>query len=197
MDQYRSVRWERRNADDWQEAALDVIAASGIDALAIPSLAESLGVTKGSFYWHFSSLDELIAAALQRWEVADRITVEEMAAVSDPARRLRGAFEEAMRLERSQSLYVTLASASDSAVVQVLRRVSQRRVRFLTAAYRELGLRPTEAHQRALLTYTAYLGIIHLRRQAVEGLRSARDVEAYVTHAARTLIPRSPKGGAK
>jgi AcrR family transcriptional regulator len=190
--QYRAVRSGPRDAADWENAALDAIAASGVRAVTIPALAETLGVTKGSFYWHFDGLDSLITAALRRWENADRRTIEEFEKIKDPGRRLRGAFSEAMALDRAQSLYVTLAATSDPAVLQVLRRVSRRRMRFLNDAYSELGLEPEEAYERALLTYTAYLGVIHLRRQSFEGLRSINDVDSYVDHASRTLIP-SPK----
>src|SRR3546814_7811782 len=55
-------------ADCWAEAALDAIAGGGLDAVAVEPLARRLGVTKGSFYWHFANRDALLRAALQRWE---------------------------------------------------------------------------------------------------------------------------------
>ena len=45
----------RLSAEDWAVAALDVIAESGLAAVAVEPLAKRLGVTKGSFYWHFPS----------------------------------------------------------------------------------------------------------------------------------------------
>jgi AcrR family transcriptional regulator len=171
-----------RTAEDWEEAALDLIAAGGLRSLTIPSLAGSLGVTKGSFYWHFQNLDALIAASLARWEEADKLTLEELEAIGDPAKRLRAAFDEAMQLTRSQALYVALNATPDSPVVETLRRVSRRRIRFLTASFKELGLEAKEARDRAVLAYTAYLGAFHLRRQSL-------DIPTYVAHAARTLIP--------
>ena len=38
------------------------IAEHGLRALTITKLARSLGVTKGSFYWHFDSLEALLDA---------------------------------------------------------------------------------------------------------------------------------------
>jgi AcrR family transcriptional regulator len=169
-----------RTAVDWEEAALDMIASGGLRSVAIPALAETLGVTKGSFYWHFSSLEELITAALKRWEDADKDAIDELAKIAQPAQRLEAAFEEAMQLTRAQALYVALTATAE--VSETLKRVSQRRIRFLTAAFRDLGMDAKEAKERALLTYTAYLGAFHLRRQAL-------DVRTYVAHAARTLIP--------
>ncbi|HEV7919292.1 MAG TPA: helix-turn-helix domain-containing protein [Thermoanaerobaculia bacterium] len=171
-----------RTAVDWEEAALDMIAAGGLRSVAIPSLAGTLGVTKGSFYWHFSSLEVLIAAALARWEAADQDAIAALQTIEQPAQRLKAAFEEAMQLTRAQALYVALTATPDEPVTETLKRVSRRRINFLAAAFRQLGLEPKEARARALLTYTAYLGAFHLRRQSL-------DVRTYVAHAARTLIP--------
>ena len=41
-------------AADWAEAALQLIAEKGLGALTVSALAARLGVTKGSFYWHFA-----------------------------------------------------------------------------------------------------------------------------------------------
>src|SRR5262249_21435709 len=76
-------------ASDWAEAALQLMAEKGLGALTVSALASRLGVTKGSFYWHFRGRSELLAAALARWE--QRATTEAITgleAVHDPRRRL-------------------------------------------------------------------------------------------------------------
>ncbi|MEM7054744.1 MAG: TetR/AcrR family transcriptional regulator, partial [Pseudomonadota bacterium] len=40
----------RLTAEDWEQAALDLIAEKGINGLGIEPLARRLGITKGSFY---------------------------------------------------------------------------------------------------------------------------------------------------
>ena len=52
----------------WVKAASILIAQEGVPAVAVEPLAVALGVTKGSFYWHFHNRDELIQAALEAWE---------------------------------------------------------------------------------------------------------------------------------
>src|SRR5260370_14402155 len=55
-------------AEAWEKAALKAIADRGFSGAAIEPLAKKLGVTKGSFYWHFADREALIRAALKRWE---------------------------------------------------------------------------------------------------------------------------------
>src|SRR3546814_2778554 len=65
----------RLSAEDWAQAALDLIAENGVAAVAVEPLARRLGVTKGSFYWHFPSRDALLQAALERWESVEQEAV--------------------------------------------------------------------------------------------------------------------------
>ena len=59
------------SAADWERAALELIAEQGVQALAVEPLARRMGVTKGSFYWHFSGRESLLEKALARWEEHD------------------------------------------------------------------------------------------------------------------------------
>src|ERR1700692_2183407 len=93
-------------AADWAEAALHLIAEAGLGALTVEALAARLGVTKGSFYWHFKGRSELLADALRRWE--HRATTEAivgLSAVTDARQRLIIMLEAAAQPPRSRSLY--------------------------------------------------------------------------------------------
>lgn len=172
---------------DWEEAALAAIAAHGLRSLAIPDLARTLGVTKGSFYWHFRGIGELIEAAMRRWEEADRLSLEELRGIGDPRERLAALFVQSMEKQQAHALYIALSPVPD--VAASIRRITDRRIRFLVDAYEEIGLSRSEAREQALLAYTAYVGALHLRQQAAPGLRAEKDLRAYVAHAVRTLIP--------
>jgi AcrR family transcriptional regulator len=81
----QKVEKPRLSAEDWALGALDVIAEQGLAAVAVEPLARRLGVTKGSFYWHFPSREALLVAALERWEKTEQETVfGQMESVSDP-----------------------------------------------------------------------------------------------------------------
>ena len=53
---------------DWLLKALDIFVAEGIDAVRITRLADDLGVTRGSFYWHFENREDLISALVSYWK---------------------------------------------------------------------------------------------------------------------------------
>ncbi|MEA2165151.1 MAG: hypothetical protein QOK37_3278 [Thermoanaerobaculia bacterium] len=186
-----------RTAEDWEEAALDVIAASGIAALSIPDLARTLEVTKGSFYWHFAGLDDLVQRALKRWDTLDKATLDQIRTISDPVSRLRTLFAEAMAAKRAQALYIALALSSSTAAAATLRKVSNRRLKVLAEAYCEIGMPAAAAQQQALLAYSAYIGGVHLRSSDAPWLRDRNDVDAYVEHAAKVLIAPVKRGTSK
>jgi AcrR family transcriptional regulator len=176
-------------ANEWAEAALEAFAEGGVRAASIPSIAKTLGVTKGSFYWHFRGFDDLVDAAMARWETQDRAALEALRAVGDPRRRLVALFTEAVQSPRAQALLVALSGSSMPAVSAAMRRMSDRRLRFLRDAYRQLGFGTAEARERALLVYAAYVGLLHLRGERSPSLESARQVDAFAAHAIATLVP--------
>ena len=155
-------------ATDWAEAALHLIAEAGLGALTVDALAARLGVTKGSFYWHFNGRSELLAAALARWE--QRATTEAIAglsAVTDARQRLYLMLEATTKAPRSRSLYAALAEAAEDPIVRrVLNRVASARIEYLEACYRELGLAQPRAKAKAVFAYAAYRGLLQLAHEA-------------------------------
>lgn len=180
---------KKKAKEDWEAAALDAIAAGGLRSLAVPELARTLGVTKGSFYWHFASLDALVEASLSRWEAMDAAAVQELASVRDPRARLRAAFTEARESVQAHALYVALSGSDDSRASGALRRISERRLGFLVAAYEELGYAEPEAQDRAMLAYLAYIGLMHVGKPDFPRLLTADAMERFIAHAVKTLIP--------
>ncbi|MDG3012591.1 TetR/AcrR family transcriptional regulator [Rhodococcus sp. D2-41] len=57
----------RLSLGDWTAAALDLLVREGVSAVKITRLCDDLGVTKGSFYWHFADLNALMEAVADRW----------------------------------------------------------------------------------------------------------------------------------
>ena len=58
----------RLNREDWLAAAFMAVVNGGFDKVRVLMIADALGVTRGSFYWHFTDHAELVSALLTRWK---------------------------------------------------------------------------------------------------------------------------------
>jgi AcrR family transcriptional regulator len=149
---------------DWAKAALDAIAEGGVSAVAVEALAPRVGASKGSFYWHFDDRAAVLEEALALWEanLTDAV-IEELQRVADPRERLRRLFLLAFRGRTAGRLATALTThPATERMADVLRRVTDRRIVFLTEAFIELGFAASDARTRALITYNAYLGFFAL-----------------------------------
>jgi AcrR family transcriptional regulator len=176
------------------KAASRLISQDGVQAVAVESLALALGVTKGSFYWHFQSRDELIHAVLEAWEQDQSTDVaSRFEGIVDPRRRLRvllfAAFED---LENGKLFAALSVSSEDPRVQPYLRRASDRRLALGVEAFLALGLSETEARERALFAYAAYAGYFQLLRSTPEKVAAVTDLSGYVRRLADALIPAQP-----
>lgn len=182
------------SAADWERAALELIAEKGVQALAVEPLARRMGITKGSFYWHFSSRESLLEQALQRWEEHDsRNLNRSLGEIDHPRDRLISFFRRVGREKLTHEVYSELCAAAGHPQVEpVLERVANRRMEHLSAAFRELGLPEEQARHQARLTYSVYLGFLQLQRQHQTPSLSSSEFEAYIEHVIQTLIPVTP-----
>ena len=79
---------------DWLLSALEIFVAEGIDAVRITRLAQDLGVTRGSFYWHFENREDLIDALVSYWKDKNtRAITESVANASNLAEGIFRFFE--------------------------------------------------------------------------------------------------------
>ena len=179
-------------ADDWTRAGLEALAQGGLAAVAVEPLAKALGTTKGSFYWHFADRNELIAAALARWERRDtELVIAAAESEGDATTRLRNLLRLAFSSVQTGSApgggsveLALQASAAHPLVAPALARVTERRLAYLTGLFTQLGLSPAKARDRGLLAYTAFLGHAQLVHATPDVLPHGR---AFATHVRRVV----------
>jgi AcrR family transcriptional regulator len=192
MEKRARTRLSRQN---WVDAALEAIAEGGLAAVAVVPLAERLGATKGSFYWHFPSREALIEAALAAWEqsTTSAVIAEIDAASQDPRQQLRLLFKRVAELAaRDRIELALLATADHPSVRPALDRVTRRRIDFAAELFQRLGFPRAEAKRRALLAYSAYLGyaqLVHATPQLLPQTQSARRAYLNDVLAALTSPP--------
>src|SRR5262245_61265352 len=61
-------RDERNSKADWVRAGLSLLMKNGISGVRIEQATTRLGVTKGSFYWHFADAADFHRAMLAEWQ---------------------------------------------------------------------------------------------------------------------------------
>lgn len=155
--------------------------------MAVEPIAQQLGATKGSFYHHFANRDELLEAALERWEREHTLDVNAQvdAASDDPRERLELLIRAAIRMAETDPVGLKLlASADHPLVAPALERVTASRLAYLARLYRQMGHPRPDARRRALLTYSAYLGHIQLAHSTPGVLPRARSAR----HSYRDLV---------
>jgi AcrR family transcriptional regulator len=183
----------RLSRDEWIRAALTAIADGGLVAVNVQQLATALGVTTGSFYWHFASRDEIIEAALDRWEQERIDRLEEMRAIADPRERLQ-TLVRAIYVNRERGeLFASLqASASDPRIRNRLRRTMQRRLTFLTQTYRDLGYPIERARHAGRVVHSLYSGlweVIRMLPPSDEHALNGERLTDYVQYLLDIIVP--------
>ncbi len=175
--------------EDWIDAGLTALEAGGTEAVAALPLARALGVTRGSFYWHFASREELLEAVVARWERDHSDAVlDALESITDPWERLRALCERAA--SKPPSLFIRLLEATDRepAAREAIQRSSERRLAVIGRACRETGMTPAVARRHALLMYSAYVGLARLLDEE-PGRMTPRERAAYARHLVVTLVP--------
>jgi len=59
---------DRLGREDWIRVALQTLIDAGVERVKVLPLSARLGVTRGSFYWHFKNRAALLDALIERWE---------------------------------------------------------------------------------------------------------------------------------
>ena len=59
---------KRLGKNDWLESALETLKTDGVEGVYVEPLAKKIGITKGSFYWHFKDRATLLDELLEFWK---------------------------------------------------------------------------------------------------------------------------------
>ena len=150
---------DQLSAKDWLDQGLKALAKSGFTALKAEPLAKRLGVSRGSFYWHFADIRAFHAALLKHWrEVAAEQVIANLeagAARADPVQvLLRQAFGGNPALEKA----VRSWAAHDPMARPAVQAIDRRRLSYVEGMLRAAGLAPEVARARAQILYWAFLG---------------------------------------
>ena len=157
----RAVDAPRLDAVAWTNAALELLATSGIDGVRIEFLAKQLAVTKGSFYWHFKDRDALHDSMLSHWRRRATLSLIERLdqGEASPEARLRRLLRLPIVGKKSSraadvELAIRLWGRRDPRAQGALEEVDHLRLRYIGGLLQECGVNEGEAQARAVLAYS-------------------------------------------
>lgn len=160
----------RGTADLWLDAAYRLLVEGGVDAVKVMPLAQRLGLSRTSFYWHFADREALLAGLVARWQRGN--TAALIAHASAPAATITEAvlnlFDCWVRPELFDSrleFAIRNWALTDAALARTLAAEDARRIAALDAMFRRFGFDPTEADTRARTVYLTQVGYIAMRTE--------------------------------
>jgi AcrR family transcriptional regulator len=152
--------------DTWTQAALSALRRGGPGAIRVETLARTLGVSKGSFYWHFTDRKALVEAAIAEWEAqstAAIIAESERGATADgKLRRLLATVSVTFDRAQPPGELLLYLHAEQEGVQGSVERVVARRLDYVADLLVELGVDRREARRRAALALTVTVGMHQL-----------------------------------
>lgn len=172
----RKVKRRSLARQDWIDAALRSLIASGINSVKIEQLASELGATRGSFYWHFADHAELLNELLVSWIETN----------TQPFRRVLEVDQDQPLIQILRYSEVWLNGVFDADfdaairdwarhaghVADSVRRVDDERIDMLVSLFDRLGYDDVEALVRARTIYYHQVGYYALKvEQTIEARR--------------------------
>jgi AcrR family transcriptional regulator len=169
----------RLGRSEWIAAAVEILGREGVDAVRVEVLAKRLGVTKGSFYHHFTDRDELLRAVLDLWHERATSHVIELCHQHSrrPEERLRRLLELVIERRRPFGFFdvgVREWARKDRRAQSMLESVDAERLAHIAERLLALGCEPQEAETRAHLIYSHILGEAHIARNDSQSVRRQR-----------------------
>ena len=134
------------HSDDWVKAALSRLRQDGIDAVRVELLARDLGVSKGSFYWHFRDRAALLEAMLTRWEGGELEWLGTAGRNTSAATRWARFLDRTTEPERVHTEVAILAWAKkDADVAGRVALIDEKRTYLIAGVLRDIGFAPAAA----------------------------------------------------
>jgi AcrR family transcriptional regulator len=156
----RSVMADQLSAKDWLDQGLRALAKHGFTALKAEPLAKAMGVSRGSFYWHFADIAAFHRAILEHWrDVAVERIIADIEALPPEGNALQTLLTRAFGgkpplLESAMRSWAARDRLAQSAV----QAVDQRRMGYIEKLLRDAGWPAEAARARTQILYWAFLG---------------------------------------
>ena len=156
---YGSIMDARLTKQDWINCGLRTLATDGASALKVGAMAVALGISRGSFYWHFKDIADFRGQVLLGWRdrTVDQVIREFEDDHAKPG-RLQRLVKRAFFGKRGLDRAIRMWAADEPEVAAMVAAVDARRVAYMAELLIAAGVDADQAQPRAAFIYWAYLG---------------------------------------
>lgn len=169
--------------EQWVDVAVAALQHTSIDELKVLALADTLEVSRSSFYWYFENREQLLEAITERWQ-RNTTSIVQRAKRSAPTvtAAVLGVFE---CWADDQLFDVTLDHAvrewarRDDTARQMCAAADATRLSALAAMFRRYGFDKVDATVRARLVYHSQIGLYAVAEPETDQQRLER-LPSYV-----------------
>lgn len=148
------MKKNQQSRESWLEHALEILSSEGIQGVRVERLARDLGITKGSFYWHFKDKADLESSLIEYWrsEYTDTVVHNPDHSLPDASQSIFNAMK-MVRVERLDRYELALRNWADhdEEVAAMVRTVYEHREQFFKSLFRKLGFQGDELEIRIRL----------------------------------------------
>ena len=150
---------KRLKKQDWILHGFDVLRDKGHAGLKADRMVKDLGVSRGSFYWHFSDLQTFHTELIAAWREQINIDViDELKTLPDPKVQLRALIERVFAVSRPLERGMRMWAGANPEVQHAVHEVDRLRQGYVHTIFLALGLPEPIAASRAQMMMWAYVG---------------------------------------
>ncbi len=167
--------------NDWLNIARDILVNDGVGEVKILRMAQSLGVSRSSFYWYFENRDDLLEALLEEW--AARNTARIVAHCHKNTKTATEAlcsffqcFVNPAIFDTGLDFAVREWARRDPALRDRIDAADEARIAAVKTMYERHGYDPVDADARGRIVYFMQLGYHALKVAEPMDLRMSRMV---------------------
>ena len=151
-----TTKKDRLTKADWLEKALQILAFEGINKLTIDHLVKEIGVTTGSYYWHFKNRADFLDQLVEYWvSEYTQIIFDKVQKTEDPRERLLALM--ILLTEEDHVRYDTAIlewGSHEPLAREKIQKAIDIRLHFLRTLFAEMGFEGDDLEMRAYTVLT-------------------------------------------
>ena len=181
-----TLRPPRLSREDWLARALDALAEQGERVLSVDALVREIGVSRGSFYWHFKDRTDFVRQLVRYWaETYTENVPKHVETVAGTASDRLMALMNLVFHGRITRYDIAVRSwaTHDPTAARLVKQVDQFRTDYVRSQFAELGFKGEElaVRTRAFVVYFSLESGLFVEQSKQAHIKHLKALHAFFT----------------